>query len=220
MALCRWMKKTGWGAAAGHLQDMRWFLPRAIKTLGTPVTQPEGPDFCQQPEWTHMWILHQSSLQRRLQPYLTSWHSLVRAWAENPTKPSLLTHRSCKIIHVFRIKLLRLYIYIFICIYKILYTYVIAHLFYSCPTLCNPVDCSWLGSSVHGILQARILDWVGALLQGIFLTQGWNPCPPHCRQTLTAEPPGKPLYTFVVVQSLSSVGLFVTPFIGFRQNPL
>ena len=29
-----------------------------------------------------------------------------------------------------------------------------------CLTLCNPVDCILPGSSVHGILQARILDWV------------------------------------------------------------
>ena len=29
-----------------------------------------------------------------------------------------------------------------------------------CPTLCDPMDCSPPGSSVHGILQARILDWV------------------------------------------------------------
>ena len=29
-----------------------------------------------------------------------------------------------------------------------------------CLTLCNPVDCSLSGSSVHGILQARILKWV------------------------------------------------------------
>ena len=29
----------------------------------------------------------------------------------------------------------------------------------SCPTLCNPVDCSLPGFSVHGILQARILEW-------------------------------------------------------------
>ena len=28
------------------------------------------------------------------------------------------------------------------------------------PTLCNPVDCSPPGSSVHGILQARVLEWV------------------------------------------------------------
>ena len=31
---------------------------------------------------------------------------------------------------------------------------------WSCPTLCNPTDCSPPGSSVHGILQARIGDWV------------------------------------------------------------
>ena len=30
----------------------------------------------------------------------------------------------------------------------------------SCPTLCDPADCSLLGSSVHGVLQARILEWV------------------------------------------------------------
>ena len=30
----------------------------------------------------------------------------------------------------------------------------------SCPTLCNPMDCSLSVSSVHGILQARVLEWV------------------------------------------------------------
>ena len=30
----------------------------------------------------------------------------------------------------------------------------------SCPALCDPMDCSPPGSSVHGILQARILEWV------------------------------------------------------------
>ena len=29
----------------------------------------------------------------------------------------------------------------------------------SCPTLCDPMDCSPPGSSVHGILQARVLEW-------------------------------------------------------------
>ena len=29
----------------------------------------------------------------------------------------------------------------------------------SCPTLCDPMDCSLSGSSVHGIFQARILEW-------------------------------------------------------------
>ena len=30
----------------------------------------------------------------------------------------------------------------------------------SCPTLCDPVDCSLPSSTVRGILQARILEWV------------------------------------------------------------
>ena len=52
----------------------------------------------------------------------------------------------------------------------------------SCATLCDPMDCSLPVSSVHGILQARILDWVDiplgshSLLQGIFLTRGSNTC--------------------------------------------
>ena len=34
-----------------------------------------------------------------------------------------------------------------------------AKLFQSCPTLCNPMDCSPPGFSVHGTLQARMLEW-------------------------------------------------------------
>ena len=30
----------------------------------------------------------------------------------------------------------------------------------SCPTLCHPIDCSLPDSSIHGISQARILEWV------------------------------------------------------------
>ena len=30
----------------------------------------------------------------------------------------------------------------------------------SCPTLCDPMDCSLPGSSLHGILQTRVLEWV------------------------------------------------------------
>jgi len=37
---------------------------------------------------------------------------------------------------------------------------VCAKLLQSCLTLCDPMDCSPTGSSVHGILQARILEWI------------------------------------------------------------
>ena len=42
----------------------------------------------------------------------------------------------------------------------------------SCPALCDLMDCNLPGSSVHGILQARILQWVAiSSSQGIFPTQ-------------------------------------------------
>ena len=55
----------------------------------------------------------------------------------------------------------------------------------SCPTLCNPMNCSPPGSSVHGDSPGKNTA-VGchALLQGIFPTQGLNPGLPHCRQIL------------------------------------
>ena len=48
------------------------------------------------------------------------------------------------------------YIYIFICVCVCLYV-LVAQL---CLTLCNSMDCTPPGSPVHGILQARILEWV------------------------------------------------------------
>ena len=36
----------------------------------------------------------------------------------------------------------------------------------SCPTLCDPMDCSPPGSSGHGILQARMLEWVAISFSG------------------------------------------------------
>ena len=50
----------------------------------------------------------------------------------------------------------------------------------SCPILWDPMDCSPPGSSVHGISQARILEWVAISdSRGIFPTQGWNSCLLH-----------------------------------------
>ena len=50
----------------------------------------------------------------------------------------------------------------------------------SCPTLCDLMDCSPPGSSVHGILQARILECVAMpSSRGIFPTQGPNLCLLH-----------------------------------------
>ena len=54
-----------------------------------------------------------------------------------------------------------------------------------CPTLCNPMDCSPPGSSVHGDSPGQNTGMVcHVLLQGIFLTQGLNPGLLHFRQIL------------------------------------
>ena len=37
----------------------------------------------------------------------------------------------------------------------------------SCPTLCDPIDCSPPGSRVPGILQARTLEWVAIAFSGL-----------------------------------------------------
>ena len=67
------------------------------------------------------------------------------------------------------------------------------------PTLCNPTDCSPPGSSIHGILQARILEWVAITFSRGF---SWPRDQTHMscisRQILLlSEPPGKPLHTTI-----------------------
>ena len=48
----------------------------------------------------------------------------------------------------------------------------------SCLTFCDTMDCSPTGSSVHGILQARIPEWVAMpSSRGIFLTPAIKPAP-------------------------------------------
>ena len=58
------------------------------------------------------------------------------------------------------------YIYMVYAIYMY-HIYIYIHIYMkwsefaqSCPTLCDPMDCSPPGSSVHGIFQARVLEWV------------------------------------------------------------
>ena len=43
---------------------------------------------------------------------------------------------------------------------------------YLCQTLCDPMDCSPPASSVHGILQARILEWVAISFYSIIVQTG------------------------------------------------
>ena len=116
-----------------------------------------------------------------------------------------------------------------------------------CLTICNPMDCSLPGSSVHGILQAGTLEWipisfsrgsswlrdrtqVSCIAHGFFITWASREAPicmmipSHIFQFLYQIW----IFTFcndlktrcVVIQSLSHVQLFVTPRTAARQASL
>ena len=72
---------------------------------------------------------------------------------------------------------MQIYIHMCICIYIHIYIYVYtcAKSLQSCSILCNPMDCSPPDSSVHGVLQARVLECVAMLSsRGIASTQESN----------------------------------------------
>ena len=59
-------------------------------------------------------------------------------------------------------------------------------------TLCNPMDCNLPGSSVHGISQTRMLDWVAiSSSKGASQPRDWTLSPALAGRVLTSEPPGK-----------------------------
>ena len=62
------------------------------------------------------------------------------------------------------------------------------------PTLCNSMNSSPPGFSVHSISQARILEWVAISFSKGFSQPGFNPSLLHW-QILTTEPPRKRQYT-------------------------
>ena len=81
--------------------------------------------------------------------------------------------------------------------------YMCAKSLQSCPTLCDPMDCRPPGSSVHGILQARILEWVTMLFSRRSSPARDQTRPPTLQaNSLPAEPQGKPKNTGVGSLSL------------------
>ena len=64
----------------------------------------------------------------------------------------------------------------------------------ACPTLCNPMDCSPPGSSTHGILQARILEWVAiSFSRGSSRPRDRTWLPALQANFFTVGPPAKPI---------------------------
>ena len=91
----------------------------------------------------------------------------------------------------------------------------------SCPTLCDSMDCNLPGSSLHGILQARILECIAFPFSRDLPNPGIKPMSPSLQvDSLPAEPQEKPKYVclfyYCSVKSLSNCLFF---FLLFKNFP-
>ena len=77
----------------------------------------------------------------------------------------------------------------------------------SCLSLCNPMDCSLSASSIHGIFQARVLEWISISFSRGSSRPGIEPMSPALQaDALPSEPPGKPESEEAEIKLLTSVG--------------
>ena len=72
-----------------------------------------------------------------------------------------------------------------------------------CPTLCDPIGCNLPGSSVSGISQREILEWVAMPFSGDFPNPGIEPASPEspalAGRYFTPEPSGKPYFMICLI---------------------
>ena len=93
----------------------------------------------------------------------------------------------------------------------------------SCPTLCNLKDCSLPGSSAHGILQARVLEWVTIPALGDLPNPGTKPRSSALQPDfLLFEPPGKAKTTLhnnkLTKNEFTSIELYLLEYIIIFKN--
>ena len=83
-----------------------------------------------------------------------------------------------------------------------------------CPTLWNPMDCSPPGSSIHGILQARIVEWVAipfsrgspGIKPAAAVAKSLQSCPTLC-DPIDGSPPGSPVPGILQARTLGWVAI-------------
>ena len=76
----------------------------------------------------------------------------------------------------------------------------------SCPTLCHPMACSPPGSSVDGIFQARILEWVAISCFPATAAKSLQSCPTLC-DPIDGSPPGSPVPGILQATTLEWVAI-------------
>ena len=90
----------------------------------------------------------------------------------------------------------------------------------SCPILCNPKDCNLPGFPVHGILQARIPDWVAIPFSRDLPDPGIEPVSPGLAGGFfTTKPPENPSFLHGGIQSVChSLPQIFRPLMWMRKN--
>ena len=83
----------------------------------------------------------------------------------------------------------------------------VAKLLQSCPTLCDPIDGSPPGSSVPGILQARILEWVAISFSNACMhAKSLQSCPTLC-DSMDSNLPGSSVHRILQARVLEGVAI-------------
>ena len=84
----------------------------------------------------------------------------------------------------------------------------------SCLTLRDPIDCSLPGSSIHGIFQARVMEWVAIAFSlnctaaAAAAAKSLQPCPTLC-DPIDGSPPGSPIPGILQARTLEWVAMKV-----------
>ena len=103
---------------------------------------------------------------------LDTWHAAVHGVAKSQTRLGDLTTAKANARYHWK---------------QLIFLLLLRRLPQSYLTLCHPMDCNPPGSSVYGILQARILEWVA-----MTFSRGSSMSPALQADSLPSEPPGKP----------------------------
>ena len=77
----------------------------------------------------------------------------------------------------------------------------------SCPTPSDPMDWSLSGSSIHGIFQARVLEWVAIVFSHMLpAAKSLQSCPTPC-DPIDGSPPGSPVPGTLQARTLEWVAI-------------
>ena len=91
--------------------------------------------------------------------------------------------------------------------YLLFYTTVVAKSLQSCLTLCDPTEGSQPGSSIPGILQARILEWVAISFSNACMhAKLLQSCPTLCNP-MDSSPPGSSVHRILQARILEWVAM-------------